>query len=392
MRVSGACISVPAYFDTVAREATKRAGDLAGVKVLQIVNEPTAGGLAFGLDGAAPGVYAVYDLGGGTFDITVVEIQGGDFRVLATDGDRDLGGSDIDNLLLTCAVEAFRAQYGFEITAESDLVAYREILDKVEAAKKTLSQSETASFVISAQGQRLQMDLTRRQFNGLVALIVDRTREITCRALEAAKKNADDIKDVLLVGGSTRIPAVREMLASMFGKAPRTDAKPDEAVALGAAIFAAKTAGDAGLAVVDTQGQKVLPPSVTVKDVTSHSLGCLALRNGIRRNCVIIPANTPLPAELKDTFALVDDSQTGAEVIITTGPDNVDEKDCTKYGSLHLTGLPPRPAGQVSIEVKYGYTVEGMLTVTITDLISGKTSSEVRRLNLNEQPSGAERS
>jgi molecular chaperone DnaK len=387
--VNGACISVPAYFESEARAATKRAGELAGVKVLQIVNEPTAAGLAFGLDGAIDGIYVVYDLGGGTFDITILEIQGGTFRVLATDGDRNLGGSDIDNLLVSRAVEAFRAQYGFEITPESDLPAFRELLDKAESAKKTLSQSDSASFVISAQGQRLQVDLTRRDFNELIAPIIDQTREIARRALEAAKVNVDQITDVLLVGGSTRIPAVREMLTSVFGKAPRTDAKPDEAVALGAAIYAAQTAGDAGLAVVDTQGQKVLPPNVTVKDVTSHSLGCLALRNGVMRNCVIIPANTPLPAEMKDRFALLDDNQTAAEVVITSGPDNADPADCIIYGRLTLSGLPPRPAGQNSIEVKYGYTVEGVLTVTITDLISGKTSSEVRRLTLGEQPGAA---
>jgi len=381
-RVLGIVISVPAYFDSEAREATKRAGELSGVKVLQIVNEPTAGGLAFGLDGAEPGNYAVYDLGGGTFDSTILRIQDNDLRVLATDGDRDLGGSDVDNLIVARAVEAFRAQHGLEITPETDLVAYLETLDKAESAKKTLSQSETASFFISSQGQRMTMDLTRREFNALIAPLIEKTKAITRRALDAAKLNVSDIRDILLVGGSTRIPAVREMLTSVFGKAPRTDTKPDEAVALGAAIYAAKTAGEAGLLVVDTEGQKVLPPSVRVTDVTSHSLGCLALRNGVLRNCVIIPANTPLPAERKDTFALADARQTVAEVTITTGPDDVPKEECKEHGTLSLAGLPPRPVGQISIEVRYGFTVEGTLTVTITDLVSGKSTSEIRHLAL----------
>ena len=380
VEVGGVVISVPAYFESDARAATKRAGELAGVNVLQIVNEPTAAGLAFGLDRAESGIYVVYDLGGGTFDITIIEIEGNNFDVRATDGDRDLGGSDIDNLIVAMTVEAFKAEHGFEITPEADLPAYRELLDKTEIAKKTLSQAEMASFVISAQGQRLVIDLSRSDFNKMIAPLVDKTKAITQRALEAAKVDVDGIRDVILVGGSTRIPAVRDMLTEVFGKAPRTDGKPDEAVALGAAIHAAQIAGDTNLAVVDTQGRKVLPPQTKVTDVTSHTLGCLALRNGVMRNCVIIPANTQLPAEMKDTFSVVDEDQTGVEITITTGPDNADESDCKKYGTLGLEGLPPRPTDVDSIEVKYGYTVEGVLTMTITDLISGKSASEIRRL------------
>jgi molecular chaperone DnaK len=380
-KVIGVVISVPAYFESDAREATKRAAELAGVRVLQIVNEPTAAALAFGLDGAPAGDYAVYDFGGGTFDITILGIEKEKFTARVTDGDCHCGGSDCDNLAAPKVTEAFQAEHGFEITPTSDLVAYREILEKVETAKKTLSQSDTASFVVSSQGQRLMMNFDRADFNVLIAPIVDRTKEITLRALSAAAIEVDGIRDVILVGGSTRIPTVREMLTEVFGKAPRTDGKPDEAVALGAAIYAARIAGDKDLAVVDTQGRKVLPPPTTVTDVTSHTLGCLALRNGAMRNCVIIPANTPLPAEMSDTFALVDDRQTVAEVRITSGPDGVQEPQCKVYGELRLEGLPPRPAGKDSIEVKYGYTVEGVLTVTITDTISKKGTSDVRRLN-----------
>ena len=345
VKVIGVVISVPAYFENAARVATRRAGELAGVNVLQIINEPTAAGLAFGLDGAEPGTYAVYDLGGGTFDITILQIESGDFRVLATDGDRDLGGSDIDNLIVAKAVEAFKNEHGFEITPDVDLPAWREIIDKSENAKKTLSQSETASFVISAQGKQLILDLKRPDFDTMIAPNIDKTKAITQRALEAARLGVNDIKDVILVGGSTRIPAVRDMLTNLFGKPPRTDTNPDEAVALGAAAFAARIGNDNGLAVVDTQGKKVLPPPVNITDVTSHNLGCLALVDGVERNCVIIPVNTKLPAEQEDIFALIHENQTAAEIIITSGPDRADRADCTIHGKLSLTGIPKRAPG-----------------------------------------------
>lgn len=379
VEVIGVVISVPAYFDDAARVATHRAGELAGVNVLRIINEPTAAGLAFGLGGDEEGVFAIFDLGGGTFDITILQIHGDDYDVLATDGDRDCGGSDIDNLIVERAVEAFKAEHGIEITPESDLVTWREILEKSENAKKTLSQSETASFVISAEGKRLIFDLSRPDFDAAIAAIVDKTKTITERTLEAAKLTVKDIKDAVLVGGSTRIPAIREMLTTLFGKEPRTDANPDEAVAMGAAIFAARIAGDSDLAVVDSEGKKVLPPPVKVTDVTSHPLGCLALFNGVERNNVMIPANTPLPAEKTDIFALPRADQTEARVVITRGADQADPADCTTYGEAVLAGLPPRSPDLQSIEVTYGFTVEGTLTVTITDTISGKTTSKIKR-------------
>ena len=317
VKVKGVVISVPAYFDESAREATRRAGKLAGVNVLRIINEPTAGGLAFGLDRDEAGTFSVFDLGGGTFDITILEIKDGNFSVLTTDGDRDLGGADIDNLILAKAVAAFQAEYSVEISPDSDLILWRELLSKSEEAKKTLSQAESASFMISAQGNRLIFDLMRSDFNTLIAPIIDKTKVITERAFEAATLEPKAIDGALLVGGSTRIPAVCDMLTALFGKKPRTDINPDEAVARGAAIFAARMAHDQQIAVVDTEGQKVLPPPVSVTDVTSHPLGCIALVDGVLRNCVIIPANTKLPAEREDTFALVHEHQTEANVILS---------------------------------------------------------------------------
>lgn len=378
-KVGGVVITVPAYFESDAREATRRAGEMAGVKVLDIVNEPTAAALAFGMDKAEDGIYAVYDFGGGTFDVTIMRIQGNNFEVLATDGDRNLGGADINNLIAAKVAEAFKAEHRIEISPMADLVIWHELLEKVETAKKTLSQSETASFLISVDGKRLVFELTRNEFNELIAPLIDKTKLITLRGLAAAKLEPTEIKDVILAGGSSRIPAARQMLENLFGKPARTDINPDEAVARGAAIYAAKMGGEAGIAMVDSKGNKVLPPPIEVKDVTSHSLGCLAQRDGVLRNSVIIPANTSLPAEGADTFALVDANQTVAEVVITSGADGAEPADCKIYGSMLLRGLPPRLPKEVSIEVKYAFNTDGTLHVTVTDKISGKSTSEIKR-------------
>ncbi len=379
-KVIGAVISVPAYFDAIARDATRRAGELAGINVRRIINEPTAGGMAFGLDRDATGTFLAFDLGGGTFDVSILKIESGKFETLATDGDRNLGGSDIDNLLADKVLAEFKDQTGIDVTPESDLIAFLEILDKCEMAKKTLSRSESASFMISAQGQRLIIELTRAEFNSLITPIVKKTREITERVLAAAGLRAGDIDGPILIGGSTRIPAVRDMLFKMFGKPPRTDINPDEAVAMGAAIVAAKLADEEGLSVVDSEGRKVLPPPVKeIAEVTAHALGCLAMRNGAERNSVIIPANSRLPAKKEDDFAVEHPEQTAVTVKITSGADHADPADCKFYGDMVLDGLPKRSPDKNSIRVTYGLTADATLDITITDLISGKSVNDIRQ-------------
>jgi molecular chaperone DnaK len=378
-KVGGVVITVPAYFESDAREATQRAGAMAGVKVLAVINEPTAAALAFGIDKAEDGIYAIYDFGGGTFDVTIMRIQGMNFEVLATVGDQNLGGSDINNLIAAKVAEAFKAEHGIEVSPMADLRVWHELLEKVETSKKTLSQSETASFMISVDGKRLVFEQSRSDFNALIAPLIDKTETCTQRALSSAKLEPKDIKDVILVGGSSRIPAARKMLEKLFGKPARTDINPDEAVARGAAIFAARMGGEAGIAMVDTKGDRVLPLPIQVEDVTSHSLGCLVQNNGTMRNSVIIPANTPVPAKLENTFALVDANQTVAEVVITSGEDGADPADCKIYGSVTLRGLPPRSPDLNSIKVKYAFNADGTLHVTITDSISGKTTSEIKK-------------
>lgn len=379
-KVIGVVITAPAYFDATAREATQRAGELAGVKVRRIISEPTAGGIAFGLDREAKGTFAIYDFGGGTFDVSVLKIENEDYEILATDGDRNLGGSDFDNLLVEHAQSAFKEEHGIEITPESDLIAFQDVVDKCETAKKTLSRSETASFMMSSQGKRLVIEITRAEFEALIAPIVERTREITQRVLTAAGLQTDDIDAPILVGGSTRIPIVRDMLSKMFGKPARTDINPDEAVAMGAAIFAAKIAGEQGLSVVDSEGRNVLPPPIReITDVTAHSLGCLAVNNGVERNTVIIPANSKLPAEKSEEFGVEHPDQTAVKVKITNGADYADPADCKIYGEIVLDGLSRRSPDKNSIRVTYGLTVDATLDITITDLVSGKSVNDVRR-------------
>lgn len=383
VKVVGVVITVPAYFADSARMATKRAGELAGLYVLSVINEPTAAALAFGMDGDEAGVFAVYDLGGGTFDISILEICGKDFTVLATDGDRDLGGSDVDNLILDRALEAFKAQYGIEITPESDLPAHLEISGKCEAAKKALSRTDTASFLMSAQGQRLVFELNRTDFNTLISPLVEKTRVITERALAAAHLKPADIKDVILVGGSSRIPLVRDMLTSLFGKAPRTDTAPDEAVALGAAIYAARLGVDKGLGPVDGNGNKVLGPILHMAEVTAHGVGCVALVGNVPLNCVIIPPNTPLPATKEDTFSLLVDNQKDVLIEIAQGPDHTPPSECAMHGTLEFNDLPPGTR-ENRIRIQYSLTAEGTLDICAVDTISGKRVTDVKH-GLNGQ-------
>ena len=376
--VGQAVITVPAYFQDPARQATLKAGEMAGLQVLSIINEPTAAAIAYGYEHAEAGVFTVFDLGGGTFDVTILEIQDKNFRVLSTDGDRDLGGSDIDMKIQELAVAAFEAEHGIKITPESDLPAWLEISSKCEVAKKILGQNSEAGFIISAQGKRTLFKISRPEFDTLIASMVGKTRTITEQALGAAGVKPEQIKDTLLVGGSTRIIAVRDMLTQLFGKPPRTDTRPDEAVAMGAAIYAARMGADARLTFVDTAGKKVLPPTINMVDVNSHGLGCLALVDENELNCVIIPPNTELPTEREDVFTLHSPDQTEAKVVIAQGHHHACPDECTIIGEVILSGLPRGPHTD-RIRVRYGLTREGTLTIHAEDKLSGISTSDVKR-------------
>lgn len=373
-KVAGVVITVPAYMQEPGRVATKLAGELAGVNVLQIINEPTAAAVVLGPEKDKCGTYLVYDLGGGTYDCTVLKVETGNITVLATDGDRDLGGSDVDDLLVAKVVEQFKAETGIELSPEKDLVTWYDVRERCERAKKDLSSAEKTSIMVAAEGKRLVIDLTRTDLNTLIAPIIEKTKVIVERLMSVAKLNWSQIDDVLLVGGSTRIPAVREMLRELSGKEPLTPGNPDEAVALGAAMVAAKEASERDIEIVDKGGQKVLPPPVEITDVVSHPLGVLAInsRTGRLRNVVLINKNTSLPVEKDDTFQLEHDNQTQARVAVVQGEDGADPDDCTILGEMAIRDLPPGPVDADRIMVKYTLTSEALLEVSATDTISGQ--------------------
>ncbi len=375
--VGQAVITVPAYFQDPARKATLKAGEMGGIEVLSIINEPTAAAIAYGYEHAESGVFTVYDLGGGTFDVTILEMQDKNFRVLSTDGDRDLGGNDIDMKIQERAVAAFEAEHGIKITPESDLPAWLEIAYKCEMAKKILGKKNEASFIISAQGKRTVFNISRQEFDTLIAPFIARTRTIMEQALSTAGVKPEQLKDTLLVGGSTRIIAVRDMLTQLCGKPPRTDTKPDEAVALGAAIYAARMGADARLTFVDTAGKKVLPPRVNMIDVNSHGLGCLAFVDEDELNCMIIPPNTELPTTKEDAFSLRKPDQTEARIVIAQGNDDARPDECTIIGEVILSGLPcGLQKGRIS--VCYSLSREGTLSIHAKDTVSGISTSDIK--------------
>ncbi len=387
--VSGVVITVPAYFEEAARLATKRAGELAGVNVLQIADEPTAAAVAFGLDKGEDGTFVIYDIGGGTCDVSIVGIEGDSITVIATDGDRDLGGGDIDDLILAKVTEQFQVETGITISPEKDLVTWYDVRERCERAKKDLSSAETASIMVAAEGKRLVIDLTREDFDVLIAPIVGKTKAIVERAMSAAKLKWSQINDVILVGGSTRIPAIRKMLKDLSGKEPRIDIVPDHAVALGAAAIAAKVASDGGMQIVDANGQKVLPPPLEVTGVNAHSLGVLAVnsRTGHLRNVVLIEKNTPLPAEKEDTFQLEHENQSQAQITVVQGEHEADPEDCMMLGEMVIRDLPPGPVDAGRIQIKYTLSTEAILGVSATDTISGqRVEATIKRaLELNDQ-------
>nr|BFD87442.1 Hsp70 family protein [Streptomyces sp. Xyl84] len=403
--VERAVITVPAYFDDVRRKATQDAGRLAGLEVLRIVNEPTAAALAYGLDrsfadgeedgedeegGARIGTVLVYDLGGGTFDVTVMRVEDGDYTVIATDGDRNLGGFDWDGALMNHLNGAFKASGGPDLTEDSGLQA--ELRDKAEIAKRTLSHAPQAVVMLSAGGRHEQIRVTREKFEEITAELLDRTRIITEGVLAEARLGWDGIDRLLLVGGSTRMPMVQELVRHLSGKEPERGISQDEVVALGAALVgldAAVRAEEAaekrkyvgsGASVESSPGDglaRLTQGKVrSIKDVTSQSLGMVAtdLDNHDRQyNAVIIPHNTPVPTKKSDTFYTLFDRQRRLRVQVTEGDDE-DLAYVKKVGEGDIE-IPRYPKG-APFEVFYSYDVDGIIHVEVKDGTTGKWLGE----------------
>jgi len=361
--IDRAVVTVPAYFDEVRRKATQDAGYMAGLHVMDIINEPTAAAIAFGfqqgflnLEGEARETrrILVYDLGGGTFDVTVMELSGHDFVALATDGDVRLGGVDWDMRLLDYVAEEFIRKFGAD--PREDPTTAGRLWRECEDAKRTLSARQKASIACDYQGHAMRVEVTREKFEELTHDLLDRTSFTTKQTLQASKLTWDDIDRVLLVGGSTRMPAVLEMLKKLTGKEPDQSVSADEAVAHGAAL-------QAGLLLTKHQGNA---PPYTVKNVNSHSLGVVATDPATKRkrNAILIPRNTPLPVTAKRVFKTKKAGQSSILVQIVEG-ESTSPDDCSPLGKCTVRNVPrDLPAGS-PIEVRFRYEENGRLTVTV---------------------------
>ncbi|WP_263351498.1 Fe-S protein assembly chaperone HscA [Acidicapsa acidisoli] len=358
--VTKAVITVPAYFNDAQRQATRDAGRMAGLDVLRLVNEPTAAALAYGLDRAKEGIIAVYDLGGGTFDISILKLNDGIFEVIATNGDTHLGGDDIDNLLLAVALDEIRNEHGVDLRRQAD--AIQALRKAVIEAKITLSSEPSAKLDIELpDGARYQREIPREVYEQLIEPVLARTAGPCRQAIADAGIKPEQIEELVLVGGSTRIPAVRKLVDQLFelsarGKKPHTELNPDEVVALGAAVQASILAGSS------TTTDELL-----LLDVTPLSLGIEALGGVVAR---IIQRNSTIPASATEHFTTGVDGQTNVAIHVLQGEREL-ATDCRSLARFDLKGIPPMSAGLPRIEVKFLIDANGILQVTAREQRSG---------------------
>ncbi|GAB4335710.1 MAG: molecular chaperone DnaK [Calditrichia bacterium] len=357
-KVTDAVITVPAYFNDSQRKATKEAGEIAGLNVLRIINEPTAAALAYGLDKKTNEKIAVYDLGGGTFDISILEIGDGVFEVKSTNGDTHLGGDNFDQRVVDWIADEFQKENGIDL--RKDPMALQRLREAAERAKIELSSTQQTEINLpfitaDANGPKhLQMTLTRAKFESLIDDLLQKTLEPCKQALKDAGLSASEIDEVILVGGSTRIPKVQQIVKEFFGKEPHKGINPDEVVAVGAAIQGGVLAGDV--------------KDVLLLDVTPLSLGIETL-GGVTTK--LIEANTTIPTRKSETFTTAADNQTSVEIHVLQGEREF-ARDNRTLGRFHLDGIPPAPRGVPKIEVTFDIDANGILHVSAKDMATGK--------------------
>ena len=359
-KVTEAVITVPAYFNDAQRQATKDAGKIAGLDVKRIINEPTAAALSYGLDNENEQRIMVYDLGGGTFDVSIIEIGDGVIEVLSTAGDNRLGGDDFDNVITQYMLDDFKAKEGVDLS--TDKMAMQRFKEAAEKAKKELSSSTTTNINLpfitaTAEGPKhFEMNLTRAKFNELTAHLVERTATPVSKALNDAGLNASELSKVLLVGGSTRIPAVQDKVKQLTGKEPFKGINPDECVAIGASIQGGKLAGDAGAG-------DILLLDVTPLSLSIETMGGVATK--------LIERNTTIPTKKSQIFSTAEDNQTAVDIHVVQGERQF-ARDNKTLGQFRLDGIPPARRGVPQIEVTFDIDANGIENVSAKDLGTGK--------------------
>jgi len=358
-------ITVPAYFDNSQREATKQAGEIAGLNVLRVINEPTAAALAYGLERKGNETVLVFDLGGGTFDVTILELGDGVFQVQSTSGDTHLGGADFDQRIVSWLVSEFQKEHNFDL--RKDPQALQRLIEASEKAKIELSSSSETTLSLpfitfdpeTRTPLHLERTLSRGKFEELIGDLLKRVREPVIQALKDAKLEAKDIDEVILVGGSTRVPAVKRIVQELTNKTPNESVNPDEAVALGAAVQAGIILGDSALG------------DIVLVDVTPLTLG-VEVKGGMI--APLITRNTQVPAKKTETFTTAENNQPGVEINVLQGERPI-ANDNKSLGKFKLEGIPPMRAGQAQIQVTFDIDANGILNVTAKEMTTSKESS-----------------
>jgi molecular chaperone DnaK len=375
--VTDAIITVPAYFRDDQRSATIEAGQIAGLNVLEIINEPTAAALAYGYNNMETRRrILVYDLGGGTFDVTILEIDKGLLRVIATDGNAELGGKDFDDRILQSMFESFEAEHGIDLSDRLEVVG--DWRDKAEKMKVRLSELKSVRERLSFEGKTTTLELSRDRFMEMTSDLVSLTEDLVNFTVDKADMTWSEVGDVLLVGGSTRMPMISELIERISGKKPIRSINPDDAVALGAALkgwLATSTLeslpGDAPVRQDNTGA--LPPPPITIQDVTAHSLGIVTINHtGQLGNSIILPKNTTIPASREKLYTTSSDAMTAVSIRVSQGEDQ-DLDFCRVVGEFVLGPIPPRPKGESRIRVILSYDKNSNVKVSAIDEASGKS-------------------
>ncbi len=370
-KVKEVVITVPAYFNDNQRKSTQDAGIIAGFNVLQIINEPTAAALAYGIDQNQEQTIMVYDLGGGTFDVTIMRIHSGEIEVIATGGDRNLGGFNWDNNIMEFLNEEFIKAGGIDLL--NNIALQQDLREKTEIAKKTLSSRESTKVFLTGEGKNMSIILTREDFDRVSSDLIRRTETLMDMTLEDAQMTWSDIDKILLVGGSTRMKSVQSLIEKVSCKKPSSELHPDEAVAIGAALLGGilkKKSDQSSASYLDKL------PNIRITDVNSHSLGVVALDSvtGQLYNSIILPKDSKIPTRISKVYGTIVDNQTEIEVEVTEGEEeDMEFVHIIGTGSMHI---PPYPKGS-PLEVFFQYDNNGIIVVTILDMTANCMLGEV---------------